>query len=166
MEVKASNSDLYLPENRVRETKKILDKDAFLLIMIEQLKHQDPSSPLDSDKFISQMAQFTTLEQMTNLNTQFKEMHELQQFNYGSSLIGYQVSINDQGEIVNGIVDKVLYAGKSVRLMVNGTAYNLNQVTAVELPEFPVIPEGQKQSEIDQQQEEGGGSGEQSEGTK
>ncbi len=51
---KASNSDL--------------DKDAFLRLLVTQLQYQDPLNPMDNTEFVSQMAQFTSLEQMNNLN--------------------------------------------------------------------------------------------------
>jgi flagellar basal-body rod modification protein FlgD len=37
--------------------------------MVEQLKHQDPTNPTDSNQFLTQLAQFTELEQVTNLRT-------------------------------------------------------------------------------------------------
>lgn len=45
-----------------------LDKNAFLRLMIEQLKSQDPLNPTDSTQFTSQLAQFSSLEQLSNIN--------------------------------------------------------------------------------------------------
>ena len=45
-----------------------MDKDAFLKILVEQLRHQDPSQPGDSQQYIEQMTQFSILEQLTNIS--------------------------------------------------------------------------------------------------
>jgi len=46
-----------------------LDKDAFLRLLVTQLQYQDPLNPVDDKEFLAQMAQFSALEQMQNMNT-------------------------------------------------------------------------------------------------
>ena len=53
-----------------------LDKDDFLTLLMVQLQYQDPLDPADNTEFIAQLAQFSSLEQMTTLNENFTEMLE------------------------------------------------------------------------------------------
>lgn len=55
-----------------------MGKDAFLKILMTQLQNQDPTSPMDDKEFISQMAQFSTLEQMTNMTKSINTLVESQ----------------------------------------------------------------------------------------
>ena len=51
-----------------------LDKDAFLNLMLVQLQHQDPLSPMDNSQMMTQMADFTTVEQLTNISESMETM--------------------------------------------------------------------------------------------
>ena len=59
--------------------KGILGKDDFLKMMIAQLKHQDPLNPMDGTAFTAQLAQFSSLEQLQNINTQLSAFTKQQQ---------------------------------------------------------------------------------------
>jgi flagellar basal-body rod modification protein FlgD len=57
-----------------------LDKDAFLKLLIAELSNQDPLNPMDDREFIAQMAQFSTLEQMTNMTKALEGMSSMEQY--------------------------------------------------------------------------------------
>lgn len=57
-----------------REIKKTLGKDDFLRIMITQMKHQDPTQPFKAEQYATQLAQFTSVEQLQNLNQKMGQM--------------------------------------------------------------------------------------------
>jgi flagellar basal-body rod modification protein FlgD len=57
-----------------REIKKTLGKDDFLRIMITQMKYQDPTQPMKAEQFSGQLAQFTSVEQLQNLNQSMNRM--------------------------------------------------------------------------------------------
>lgn len=55
-----------------------LDKDAFLKLMLAQMKHQDPTNPMQSHEMAAQLAQFTSLEQLNNINSTLESMQQAQ----------------------------------------------------------------------------------------
>lgn len=88
---------------RVVEKGKGLDKNSFFKILAAQLMNQDPSKPADSTEFVAQLAQFTTLEEMENLN-------KTMSFQSASDLVGKTVafdSYNYKGEQYGGLVKYV-----------------------------------------------------------
>lgn len=83
---------------------KDLDKDAFLKMLVEQLKHQDPLDPLKTDQLSAQLAQFSSLEQLTQIKDAVHAQTDasnlatlLQQTSLSASLIGREVlAVGDQ----------------------------------------------------------------------
>ncbi|UOE92835.1 flagellar hook assembly protein FlgD [Alkalihalobacillus sp. LMS39] len=72
----------------------IMGKDDFLKLLITQLQNQDPLNPMEDREFIAQMAQFSSLEQMTNMSTaiqQFVKTQTSQNLVQHSELIGKKV---------------------------------------------------------------------------
>ncbi len=53
---------------------KDLGKDAFLKLLVTQLQHQDPTKPQDDGQFIAQLAQFSSLEQLTGMQTTLQKI--------------------------------------------------------------------------------------------
>ena len=58
------------------DTNNALDKDAFLKLLVTQLANQNPLNPIEDKEFIAQLAQFSSLEQMQNLNKNVTELGE------------------------------------------------------------------------------------------
>lgn len=85
-----------------------LDKDAFFKLMIAQMKNQDPTNPLKSHEMAAQLANFSGLEQMQNMNATLTEMKMAQkpQENYQAlNLIGKAVA-GDSSKITRGVNDR------------------------------------------------------------
>jgi flagellar basal-body rod modification protein FlgD len=55
------------------EDSSVLDKDAFLKLLVAQIQNQNPLEPMDNQQFLEQMTQFTTMEQMTNMTESFQD---------------------------------------------------------------------------------------------
>ena len=75
-----------------------LGKDAFLKLLIAELSNQDPLNPMEDREFISQMATFSSLEQMQNMNKTLESMADANKFS-AVSYIGKAVSfVQGEGE--------------------------------------------------------------------
>ncbi len=89
------------------EATNALGQDAFLKILVTQMKHQDPMEPLKDTEFIGQMAQFTSLEQLTNLNktmTQFVSNQGTSSLADYAHLIGTSVKWESETGSGEGVV--------------------------------------------------------------
>lgn len=71
-----------------------LGKDAFLQILVSQLKYQDPMSPMKADEMLSQLSQLTQVEQLTNMTASMNAMRKAGDVNQWISTIGKKVNVN------------------------------------------------------------------------
>lgn len=94
-----------------RAVKKQLDKDDFMRIMLTEMKHQDPTKPMDSDKMATQMAQLTSVEQLKNVSASIDKLVDKNNASDRlamSSMIGKTVTV-DKGKFshTKGIISPV-----------------------------------------------------------
>lgn len=115
---------------------KLIGKDDFFKMLIAQLKNQDPMNPAQGSEFAAQLAQFASLEQLTNLNTALAS----QNLNYitlvnaqSVNFIGKEVTArNGDGETtITGQVSAVSFKDKTIYLTVNGQEVSFNDVMSV-----------------------------------
>ena len=112
----------------------------FLNLLITQLKNQDPTSPMDSTQMTAQLAQFSELEQMENLGTQFSDVLATTQKSYADSLVGRTVTYqttdsSGNATYTNGVVGAVDMSDSSnLKLVLSDgtTSINLSDVMGVE----------------------------------
>ena len=126
MQVDAFNASL----NGTRSPQQNLGKDDFLKILITQLQHQDPTKPMEDREFIAQMAQFSSLEQMTNMSSQFTELAAMLKGTRAMNLIGRNVEIVQGDSFIQGSVEAVT-GGAFPQLLVNGAYYDLEDISKV-----------------------------------
>ncbi|MDR2028325.1 MAG: flagellar hook assembly protein FlgD [Treponema sp.] len=107
-----------------------LGKDDFLKILITQLSHQDPTAPMEDKEFIGQMAQFSTLEQMTSMASDFSRLAEMLSGSEAAASLGHSVEIVEGDRIVQGTV-KAVTRGGTPQVLVNGSYYQWDQVAKV-----------------------------------
>jgi flagellar basal-body rod modification protein FlgD len=107
-----------------------LGKNDFLNLLVTQLRYQDPLEPVDDKEFIAQLAQFSALEQMQNLNTTFSSAKAF-------SLLGKRITANTSNDdtkatrLVEGIVSSVRMSEGKVLLVVNGEDVPIEDVINV-----------------------------------
>ncbi|MDD1501233.1 flagellar hook assembly protein FlgD [Lysinibacillus sp. CNPSo 3705] len=123
-----------------------LGKDAFLQLLITQLQHQDPTNPMDDREFISQMAQFSSLEQMQNMTKAMGSLLASQQqtqlMNY-TSFVGKEVKwheltdkLDDKGKpVINegtGTIKSVKFVeGNAVFELADGKELTPGNISAI-----------------------------------
>lgn len=107
------------------KTNNELGKDDFLQLLVTQLQHQDPLAPMEDKDFIAQMAQFTSLEQMKNMNNAV-------QITQATSYIGKQVTWADsQGIEQRGIVTAIRIVNSEPKVMIGSESLELKKIMSV-----------------------------------
>ena len=116
--------------NPGRKPQQNLGKDDFLKILITQLSYQDPTAPMEDKEFIAQMAQFSSLEQMTSMAKDFNKLTAMITGTEASSALGRNVELKNGEQTVQGKVSAVT-RGEIPQVLVNGALYNWDQVNRI-----------------------------------
>ncbi len=123
--------------NKPKEFNSNLDKDAFLKILVTQLKYQDPLEPTKDNEFIGQMAQFSALEQSQNSN---KAIRMNSANNMVNKLVKAKYRAEDSTETKEliGLVEKVMVKDNEIYLTVDvtGTKYDVKFDDVMEVTEL------------------------------
>src|SRR3954467_10181065 len=102
-------------------TTKSMGKDDFLKLFVAQLQHQDPMNPMQDGEFMGQMAQFSTLEQITNVAKANDQIAVDLGMSRSLALLGKTVSYVDDADVTHsGVVEKVVNADGATTLTVGG----------------------------------------------
>jgi len=113
-----------------RKPQQNLGKDDFIKLLITQLSYQDPTAPMQDKEFIAQMAQFSSLEQMTNMSADFAKLTAMLSGSEANGALGKNVELLDGERVVQGVI-KAVTRGESPTVLVNGSYYNWDQVSKV-----------------------------------
>ncbi len=105
-----------------------LGTDAFLHLLVTQLANQDPLNPMDDRQLITQLAQLSTLEQMTSMNAELKVLRLIQ----ATGLVGRTVdALRFDGTRVIGEVTEVAFAEDEPLLVVGDSLISLDNLLRV-----------------------------------
>ena len=116
-------------------TNDTLGKDAFLKLLIAELSNQDPLNPMEDREFVSQMATFSSLEQMQNMNKTLESMAEANKFSavqYIGKAVAFTKGEGEEAEQVAAVVNNIWFDpnGKTVLDTTEGEV-NLEDVQGV-----------------------------------
>ena len=106
-----------------------MDKEAFLQLLVAQMKYQDPLQPTSNTEYISQYATFSELEQMQNMSANMT-------LSRASEMVGKEViveSTSDSGKTttVQGQVESVMYQSNKAYISIDGTLYSVDDVVRI-----------------------------------
>ncbi|MCG3210060.1 MAG: hypothetical protein FOGNACKC_03689 [Anaerolineae bacterium] len=124
-----------------------LGQDAFMQLLLAQLRNQDPLEPMKDSDFIAQLAQFNSLNEMTKMSQNIDELVKAQALGQGAALIGKTVrGLGSDGQTLTGVVTGLQISGGNVVLDISGQRMALNKVDTVTDTERSSQNGGQTQS--------------------
>lgn len=110
-------------------------RDQFLELLVAQIRHQDPLEPVSQEQFIAQLAQFSTLEGIEQMNGNFELMLQANQsarrvsdLSQGSAMIGRSIDYYGVDGPAAGVVEAVEAEPDSVSVIVNGESVSLDRI--------------------------------------
>jgi flagellar basal-body rod modification protein FlgD len=113
------------PTDSVSGAQQTLTQNNFLQLLVAQMENQDPMNPQSDTDMAAQMAQFTSLTQSSAMSSSLSMLQ-------ANSLIGSTVSLQiDPKTTASGVVQGVILNGGTPQIIVNGSTYDLSQVTSV-----------------------------------
>lgn len=125
------------------------DSNMFLTLMLKQLENQDPTSPMDNTEWLSQLAQYSSLEQMTQMNSglencakyinaMYDDMTINSEISQTLAMIGKDVTLKIPNEenpknpyVVTGNVEEASFENGSGQIKVNGQYYSIENVVSI-----------------------------------
>ncbi len=124
--------DLYAAPSPGIDQNSAIDQEAFLKLLVAQLKYQDPLEPTSNEEFISLTAQYTTVERLNELADQGRNRITRESLNTAGALVGRTISFLDElGLAVQATVDQATLIGGDVRLLTDRGAVALDQIIAI-----------------------------------
>jgi flagellar basal-body rod modification protein FlgD len=108
----------------------------FMKILLTQLTYQDPLKPMDNQEFIAQVAQFTSLEQMQQVNSKVEQLVANQAALQSIGLVGRTVDVTINGAVTTGTVSALSLTGDSPTLTITSggatlPGISLSQIAAI-----------------------------------
>jgi flagellar basal-body rod modification protein FlgD len=118
-----------------------LDKDAFLKLLVAQLKYQDPTKPADASAMVAQSAQLTMVERLDDIAAMMKESTSASRLSLAGALVGRDISFVDpDGYQVTARVDSARFDNGGLSLIAGTFSVPIGAVLAVQAPALTPDP--------------------------
>ena len=109
-----------------------IGRDQFMELLVTQLRNQDPLEPVNQQDFLGQLAQFSSLQGIEQLNSNFAESLKFQQLSQGGALVGRSVEYtNAQGEPKTGLIDSARVLNGELRFQIGNDTVGLSDIAGV-----------------------------------
>jgi len=106
-------------------------KFEFLQLLVAQLQNQDPIEPTKQEDFMNQLAAFSTLEGVEELNVKFDDMLQVQQLGQGFDLAGKDVRYYDGQQTVTGHISEVSVLGGQMYAIINEQSVPVSSIISI-----------------------------------
>ncbi len=117
----------------------VLDRDAFLKLLVAQLKYQDPTSPTDASAMMAQTSQLTMVERLDDINTALTAAAATDRLTLAGTMVGRQVTFQSESGPSTAVVDSVRFVNGEFVLSAGGFAVPMEAIIEVGAPPAPVV---------------------------
>ncbi|TDX51928.1 flagellar hook assembly protein FlgD [Orenia marismortui] len=127
-----------------KTNKNELTTDDFLSLLVTELQYQDPTEPMENSQMMSQMTEYTSLQQsdqltktIENLNTSISSLINYQQFSQAGQLIGKEVTVeqtnseSEEVETITGKIEKVDLSDGNINVVIDGESYSVANIQEI-----------------------------------
>ncbi|MBQ8317341.1 MAG: hypothetical protein IJX85_03310 [Lachnospiraceae bacterium] len=145
-----TQSSNYTPAAKKDTNANDLDKDAFLQLLVTQMQYQDPLNPGDSTEYMSQLAQYSSLEATMNISSTLDKGNAL-------NLVGQYVIMNTtdsagNSDMISGLVEYATVKDGEVLLSINDTYYPAEDLDSVVDYDYYLYLQGVAGDKLEEQQ--------------
>ncbi len=106
-------------------------RQQFLQLLVTQIQHQDPLEPVKQEEFLQQLAQFSVVEGVQQLNVQFGDLLQFQALTQGAEIVGHEVSYRTDSGTAQGLVGSVTVQNGRLLLSIDGQSIPVDRVTSI-----------------------------------
>lgn len=134
----------------------VLDRDAFLKLLVAQLKYQDPTSPTDASSMMAQTSQLTMVERLDDINKALTSAAATDRLTLAGTMVGRQVTFQSESGPSTAMVDSVRFVNGEFVLSAGGFAVPMEAIIEVgtapvplATPATPAAPAGPNTTSVD-----------------